>query len=249
MKLFRNLWEKEAPANTVPRPFCHCLDPQDDELSWTELQIHSEEQDTECAGWIRLNELIEQTASDGQETFSPTRDMLPSEWAQISELPKSIGKLKSVKNLILYGSSLVRIPPEIGELTALEQFTPYTSYRLHWFPYEITRCKNLKQSTVSTRALYGNFKYRAPFPKLPQIHSSIVPPECSVCRRIFGDSAPLQCWVSLRVATDVLPLLVHACSWECISKLPKPADEYVSSPHQGGLGVKQPGRERFDVGM
>ena len=52
--------------------------------------------------------------------------MTPAEWAQITELPKSIGKLKSVKHLILYGSSLVRIPPEIGEMDALEKFTPYT---------------------------------------------------------------------------------------------------------------------------
>ena len=58
----------------------------------------------------------------------------------------------------LYGSGLVRIPPEVGEMTALEDFDPYTSYRLHWFPFEITRCPKLKDSRVSTRALYGNFK-------------------------------------------------------------------------------------------
>jgi hypothetical protein len=240
MKLLRNHWEREAPANTVPRPFCHCLDPQDGNQSWTELHIHTEVQDTECSGWKRLNELIEQAASDGRETFSPGPEMHPSEWAQITELPKSIAKLKSVNHLSLYGSSLVRIPPEIGEMTALEQFTPYTSYRLHWFPFEITRCKKLKASTVSTRALYGNFKHRAPFPKLPQVHPSFVPQECSLCRSPFGDSTPLQCWISMRVATDLLPLLVHACSWGCISNLPKPADNYVSSPHQGGLGLKQP---------
>lgn len=40
---------------------------------------------------------------------------------------------------MLYGSNLVRIPPEIGAMTSLEEFTPYTSYRLHWVPYEITR--------------------------------------------------------------------------------------------------------------
>lgn len=35
---------------------------------------------------------------------------------------------------MLYRSNLVRIPPEIGAMTSLEEFTPYTSYRLHWFP-------------------------------------------------------------------------------------------------------------------
>jgi len=45
---------------------------------------------------------------------------------------------------------------------------------------------------------------------------------------------------TLRVATDVLPLLVNACSQECIQKLPKPADGYVAEPHQGGLELEQP---------
>ncbi len=239
MKLFRNLWDREAPANTVPRPICHCLAPQYEESPWTELRIHTEEQDTACAGWQHLNQLIEQAASDGRGEFSPGPEMAPSEWAQITELPKTISNLKRVKHFILYGSSLVRIPPEIGEMTALEHFTPYTSYRLHWFPYEITRCKKLKRSTISTRALYGNYKYRAPFPKLPQNHPG-VPDRCSVCEGSFGEAHPLQYWVSLRVATDVVPLLVHACSERCISNLPQPAEKYVRFPHQGGLNLEQP---------
>jgi len=163
-------------------------------------------------------------------------------------LPPTIGKLKSVKFLNLYGSSLAWIPPEIGKMSSLEDFRPYTSYRLHWFPYEITRCKNLKRSVVSTRALYGNFKYRAPFPRLPRSHDSYRPKWCSVCDRPFGDSEPLQFWVSLRVATDVLPLLVHACSKECLSRIPTPPDGYVQTPHQGGLGLRQPPADSFYVG-
>ena len=31
---------------------------------------------------------------------------------------------------MLYRSNLVRIPPEIGMMTSLEEFDPYTSYRL-----------------------------------------------------------------------------------------------------------------------
>ncbi|HRI16289.1 MAG TPA: leucine-rich repeat domain-containing protein [Verrucomicrobiota bacterium] len=242
MKLFRNLRAREAPAHTVPKPVCQCLEPQYGEIPWTELQIHTEKQDIECAGWQRLNELIDQAAGDGRAEFSPGPEMSPSEWAQITELPKTISKLKRVKHFILNGSSLVRIPPEIGEMAALEQFTPYTSYRLHWFPYEITRCTKLKHSTVSTRALYGNYKYRAPFPTLPQDHPG-VPDRCSVCEGSFGAAPPLQYWVSLRVATDVLPLLVHACSEKCISNLPQTPENYVRFPHQGGLGLEQPKSE------
>jgi hypothetical protein len=142
---------------------------------------------------------------------------------------------------MIYGSNLVRIPPEIGEMTSLEEFTPYTSYRLHWFPYEITRCKNLGESTVSTRALYGNYKNRAPFPRLwPVERRTAAKRPCSVCGQTFTDAGAHRVWISLRVATDVLPLLVNACSEECVRQLPKPAEGYVPFPHKGGLAVQQP---------
>src|SRR5262249_11692539 len=143
--------------------------------------------------------------------------------------------------------------------TSLVEFDPYTSYRLHWFPYEITRCKHLADSRVSTRALYGNYKYRPPFPRLQPrttMPNGRVEPEglslkygsvssvrnCSVCDRPFEDKRQHRVWISLRVATDVLPLLVNACSQECISNLPTPPDGYVNRPHRGGLDVEQPPR-------
>ena len=46
--------------------------------------------------------------------------------------------------------------------------TPYTSYDLNWLPYEIVNCKELKDSRISTRALYGNYKNRMGFPRLDQ---------------------------------------------------------------------------------
>jgi hypothetical protein len=51
-------------------------------------------------------------------------------------------------------------------MTSLEEFHSDASCRLHWFPYEITRCRNLRRSRVSTWGLYGNSKYRPPFPQL-----------------------------------------------------------------------------------
>ena len=35
--------------------------------------------------------------------------------SQVITLPSTIGKLKAVRRLVLFGSFLVRIPPEIGE--------------------------------------------------------------------------------------------------------------------------------------
>ena len=238
-RLFSNRWAKEAGANTVSRPLCHCLDSQQNSLKWSELQIHTERQDTGCSGWQRLNELIDDAAFDGREEFSPGPQMTPEQWAQITILPPTIARLKSVRHFILYGSSLVRIPPEIGEMTALENFTPYTSYRLHWFPYEIRRCKNLKNSTISTRALYGNIRYRPPFPRLPQINPTFLPERCSVCDTYLGIIRPKQLWISLPIGTDVVPLLVHACSDQCVSNLPTPPEDYIQHPHTGGLDLAQ----------
>ena len=150
------------------RPTCDCFAPQNKNRRWPTLRLHRDRQDTSSDAWKRLLELIERAAADGRSEFEPAKELGWEPWWTIVELPRSIAKLKSVKRLKLYGSGLVRIPAEIGDMDALEEFDPYTSYRLHWFPYEITRCANLKDSRVSTRALYGNHKYRPPFAKLPQ---------------------------------------------------------------------------------
>ncbi|PQO40115.1 hypothetical protein [Blastopirellula marina] len=221
------------------RPVCHCLDAQYGDSKWTELQMHVEQQDVDCEAWQRLNELIDAAIRDGREEISFGQELGWETWTQIIELPASIAKLKQVKRLVLYGSGLVRIPPEIGEMESLEIFQPYTSYRLHWLPYEIRRCRKLGQSTISTRALYGNYKHRPPFPALPQLHPSYLPKECSICREPLTDTV-LQRWVTLRIATDVVPLLVHACSEKCVAAIPTPPENYVQTPHEGGLQLQQP---------
>lgn len=221
------------------------------------LSFHSEMQDAECDGWKHLLELIERAAVDKQEEFNPLEDLPLEERRQIVTLPPSIAKLTHVRNLNLYDSALVRIPPQIGEMASLETFTPYTSYRLHWFPYEITRCKKLTKSTVSTRAIYGNYHFRPPFPELQPDRESIgdldlghLPPgiwgadavtTCSVCNRPLKDAGLHQVWISLWVAAyDVLPLLVNACSRDCIRHLPTPPKDYVQGAHKGGLQLRQP---------
>jgi len=156
-----------------------------------------------------------------------------------------------VKHLVLYRSNLVRLPAEIGAMASLEVFEPYTSHRLHWFPYELTRCLNLRDSTVSTRSVFGNFKYRPPFPVLrpgplpagdldPGIWGADSISSCSVCGGPVTAGGVRQAWLSLKVATDVLPLLVNACSETCIEALPPGADRHVLVPHSGGREVVQP---------
>lgn len=207
---------------------------------WPAMRFHLESQDTSLPGWNELLQLVEDAARDKRETFSPRKELGREHWNQVVTLPASISTLKYVRKLDLYRSNLLRIPPEIGEMESLMEFVPYTSYGLHWFPYEITKCKHLQSSTVSTRALYGNYKYRQPFPSLEPVVAELVSTHCSLCSAPIELSTVKQVWLSLRVATDVLPLLVNACSSECVGRLPSPAKNYVQVPHSGGLSVQQP---------
>jgi hypothetical protein len=231
-----NMWQTSKIL-----PACHCLDPQYGNKRFGQLRLHSEFQNTECEAWNMLKDLIGAAATQQASEFAPGLEMPPELWRQIITLPASISKLTSVRKLYLYGSHLVRIPPEIGQMSSLEDLDLYTSYCLHWLPYEVTHCVKLKKSRFSTRALYGNYKYRPPFPKLDVEESKgPVPAQCSVCREPTDAKTVHQAWISLRVATDVLPLLVNACSDDCIRQLPPPAFGYVSQPHSGGLNVAQP---------
>lgn len=248
MKLFRARFnQRQGTPDSALRPnpvcryaSCDCLRPQYERRSWQELKLHCEVQDTSSDAWGALEQYITEVAASGADELNPIVAIGPERWERIVTLPRSIQNLKSVRFLSLYGSHLVRIPPEIGEMTSLEEFDPYTSYSLHWFPYEITHCRQLKRSRVSTRALYGNYKYRPPFPQLPVVVADVTPVACSVCGGPFREVGQHQVWISLPVATDVLPLLVHACSRECILALPKPPSGYIEKPHAGGLQVRQP---------
>jgi len=233
------MWKASHSSGIAPN--CECLAPQYGNQRYSRLLLHPEVQDTQADGWKALLELIDIAVSKRSKEFAPGLEMSPKLWAQVITLPASISRLKAVRKLYLYGSHLVRLPPEIGDLVNLEELDLYTSYRLHWVPFEVTRCSGLKRSRVSTRALYGNYKYRPPFPKLDILESRAnLPSNCGVCGKNLNQEQVQQVWMSLRVARDVLPLLVNACSYGCIQKLPAPAYGYVDHPHAGGLDVKQP---------
>jgi len=234
---------QRAVSRTGLRPQCACLIPQHGRGEWQELKLHSEPQDTDCPAWNQLLAIIERIVENQEEVFEPGAEMPWEDWIDITTLPPSISQMKSVREFRLYGSNLVRIPPEIGDLPNLKIFDIYTSYRLLWLPYEITRCEGLIDSRMSTRALYGNCKNRMPFPRLPSNTDFMSPKVCSVCQSAFGRSGAIQRWISLRVATDVVPLLVHACSESCLAKLPTSANGYIPGTHEGSLGVVQPPTE------
>ncbi len=236
------MWQASRASSR--RPMCDCLEAQYGKNSFQELRFHREQQDTNCQGWAMLNELIEKAVARRSKEFAPGLEIPLELWSQITTLPPSISRLDSVRKLYLYSSYLVRLPPQIGDMANLEELDLYTSYRLHWVPYEVMRCRKLVRSRFSTRALYGNYKYRPPFPRLGGDESKLnLPTECSVCRRPLDPNTVRQAWISLRVATDVLPLLLNACSDDCIRRLPAPAFGYVDRPHTGGMAVAQPPTE------
>ena len=245
--VFTNRWGGvlgPSPGGSASdRDLCSCFD-QYTATNRRRVRPHTEQQDTSLPGWRHLLELVEEAAADGREEFRPLVELSPQERRQIITLPPAIAGLTAVRHLVLYGSNLVRIPPEIGAMTGLEEFTPYASRRLHWYPYELTRCSKLVRSSVTTRALYGNEKLRPPFPPLPAAPGvvqqlGVGARACSVCDRA-SDGRVHQVWISLRVATDVLPLLVNACSAGCVKALPRAPSGYVRTAHHGGPGVVQP---------
>jgi hypothetical protein len=216
-------------------------------------KIENDVQDRNSVAWKKLCDYIEKVAAENHDEFKPREELGPELFAQIHTLPEIISKLKNVKKIWLYGSKLKRIPPEIGEMESLEYFDPYTSYDLNWFPYEITKCKNLKSSRVSTRALYGNYKFRTGFPRLNHnpIRYSGNTVNCSICGNTISYEQTNQLWISLNVGTDILPLLANLCSKECENKLPTPPENYVQFAHKGGADLKQPldDNERFELEM
>ena len=205
-------------------------------------KIENDVQDKDSAAWNLLCEYVDEVAFRDLEEFSPAEALGREHFSKIFTLPQSIKHLKKVKKIWLYGSHLKRIPPEIGGMESLEYFDPYTSYSLFWFPYEITKCRKLKDSRVSTRVLYGNYKNRKNFPNLKSnpVAYENAQYDCSICEKRIESDDFSQYWVTLYVGTDYLPLLANVCSDQCKEKIPIPNERYIQYPHKGGSKLKQP---------
>lgn len=207
------------------------------------IKIREDCQDRNSVAWKKLCEYVTIVAEEGRIEFSPAEYLGRDLFAQIYTLPETIASMKSVRRMWLYGSNLRRIPPEIGQMTELEHFDPYTSYSLRWFPFEITYCKQLTTSRISTRAVFGNYKNRKPFPDLKDNPARYFGDKvrCSVCKKELTYNEVNQLWITLDVGTDTLPLLANLCSDECERNLPAPPVGYIPYAHKGGPDLKQTG--------
>jgi hypothetical protein len=202
--------------------------------------IHAEAQDQSVAGWGKVTNLIEQLARTAASILEPSAQIPWEDWMRVITLPPQVASLTHVVGIRLYGSHLRTLPPEIGRMTSLRELDIYTSYSLHWLPYEVSRCANLSVSRMSTRALYGNKKTRLPFPRLSRPIESLLPSSCSVCDQPFGERTPQLFWTTQRVGTDDVPLLVHSCSSACVDLIPSAPSGFFERPHKGGGGIGMP---------
>jgi hypothetical protein len=209
--------------------------------------LHAESQDTSCVAWTTVVERIERAAVEEPEVFEPLAGLTDSQRSDVVTLPTTIVRLRSVRVLKLCRTALSWLPAAIGEMVSLEILDIYRSYRLHYFPYELTRCSLLKDSRISTRALFGNYKCFAPFPDLLDPSNSaslrvLAPKDCSVCGRTISEELGLARWTTRRVGTDFVPLLVVACSSRCVDAISRAAPE--ARIHSGGAGSAEWGPRR-----
>ena len=234
-----------AARRIVRGGHCGCLESLNKKGRPSVPVLHYEEQ-VQGESWDRLNAIFVDAADRKARIVEPDTFMSPEAWSSIICLPPSIGMLGQTEELRFYGSHLGRIPPEIGLMEQLNDLDIYTSYSLHWLPYEITRCRNLKSSRISTRALYGNAKTLLPFPRLDQRANIFAPQSCSVCNKPFGANEPVAHWTTQCVGTDIVPLMLFSCSKACRDAVPDAPEGYYARPHRGGGGVGMPADDEDD---
>lgn len=167
----------------------------------------------------------------------------------ILTLPTTISKLKSVLKLKIQCSDLHRIPVEIAGMEHLEELDLRMNTQLHWLPYEIVHLCHLREIKACQQDLYGNLEYTTSFPELPQMRQDIRPDCCIVCHRTFSSLGCLQRWTTQTVGGIDVPLLLHACSSDCINAVPDAPQGYVPRPHLGGISIVQPDVQWHDGPM
>lgn len=74
----------------------------------------------------------------------------------------------------------------------------------------------------------------------PQRRGATAIHSCCVCDRPLGQAGLHQMWIYLRVATDVLPLLVNTYSSVCVAEPPDSARDYIPAPHKADSTSRHP---------
>ncbi len=124
---------------------------------WSDVYFHNHEQDETSEAWRALLVAIDETALSGGEMFNPGCLLGSELWGQIRILPSSIAKLVTVKQVVLYGSNLVQIPAEIGQMQKLESLDVISVNHMSASQDSVLKNRNLdgdKWDTTTERRRY-----------------------------------------------------------------------------------------------
>jgi len=166
-----------------------------------------------------------------------------------STFPSFVWKMRSLLRLECYSTLIEAVSPDIGKLTRLSYFSVYTSYGIHFLPYEITRTC-CEKTHISIRSLYGG-RRRLALPRLPAFPADMAPLfelalrrvalartlqidslpaelkeklkhliECSVCSEPFSADRIFAVWAVFSI--DFVPLLARCCSRTCVDAISLP---------------------------
>jgi len=151
-----------------------------------------------------------------------------------TEFPKIVTEIKSLEYIKFTLTKIEHIPRDIYKLSNLMYFETYMNYSLHYLPFEIVHCANLKSYTISRRARYGVSPHV--YPKLEPLPLNLTqPPEpkkdfCSVCLK--SCAVTYQLWTERIIGQyDKMPLLVHVCSNQCLSKIEQIDTSHLKQPY------------------
>lgn len=210
------------------------------------LRVHgvAESHRSACAEYRKLDEFMREER--GLRELRLTGVLSPEEAMQIRALPPSLANWSgTLETLNLYGTNLVELPREVGQLRKLTTIVIHTSYCLHYLPYEVMHCPRLCHLSASPGAIYGEKGNKFPALRVPAavrtlkdlslaacLEFGLTIPEslrelrdmaktmfpCSTCRQKWvGPNAALF-WVTKMIGQQSMALLIHACSKECVRR-------------------------------
>lgn len=132
-------------------------------------------------------------------------------------VPSIIGNCTKLQSLILYGTELITLPPQIGCLRELKQLATY-GCGLLFYPYELTRCSRINR--VHGDCLYIDLNSligRRPFPLIPSASTSVSDSATATASSATASSATATPITSSNFSTTPLSFTNGSSSFSSLS--------------------------------
>ena len=153
--------------------------------------------------------------------FSPGAGDSPEGWPDRSVPSTIAGTHNHPRVRAAEVSGLIAIPLRLADQAALP-FSPVHLEAAPLTPSPIAKCLELTDSGVTPATCTATTRPHALSRLAAEAPDRLDPATVQLYDGPFPSSRPIQRWISLWVATDVVPLLVHSCSDRCIDALPQP---------------------------